>query len=130
MLQVKIITPSGLYNTYSASKIHCTTVEGECSLLPNHMPLVAMLEISGLSLTVDNKEHIFAIAGGLLHLFNNEVEILTDSCEGAGEIDLARATASKNRAEQRLAKKDSNTQIRRAEISLQRALNRIKIKSK
>lgn len=130
MLHVKIITPNGLYNTYEASKIHCTTVEGECSLLPNHMPLVGMLEISALILTVENKELIFAIAGGLLHLNDNQVEILTDSCEGAAEIDLARATASKNRAEQRLAKKDSDTQIRRAEVSLQRALNRINIKSK
>lgn len=128
MMEVKIVTPSGLYNTYEVSKIHCTTTLGECALLPNHMPLVASLPISKLVLTIQGTEHEFAIGGGILHLNQNKVEILVDSIEGKEEIDIERAKASAERARKRLDKKDANTSIRRAEVSLQRAVNRIRVK--
>ena len=129
MLKVKIVTPNGLYGTFDASKVHVTTTVGECTLLSNHMPFVATLKISKLVLTINEKEHDFAISSGMLHLHNNEVSILVDACEGEEEIDLERAKASAERARLRLEKKDSNTSIKRAEVSLQRALNRINIKN-
>lgn len=128
MLQVKIVTPSGLYAAFEASKIHATTVSGECTLLPNHMPIVAMLQISKLILTVGEDDKEFAISSGILHLNDNKVDILVDAIEGKEEIDLERARKSAERAKRRLEKKDANTSIRRAEVSLQRALNRINVK--
>ncbi len=129
MMQVKIVTPQGLYGSFDANKIHCTTVVGECTLLSNHMPFVAMLQISKLILTVDNIDKIFAISSGILHLSDNKVNILVDAIEGKEEIDLERAKKSAERAKKRLERKDANTSIRRAEVSLQRALNRINIKN-
>lgn len=128
MMKVKIVTPQGLYSEYEVEKIHCTTADGECALLSNHMPLVAMLQISALVLTINKEDKIFAISGGILHLANNEAEILVDSIEGQAEIDLARANAAKERAQKRLERKDANTSIRRAEVALQRAMNRIHVK--
>ena len=52
-----------------------------------------------------------------------------DSIEGQEEIDLARANAAKERAQKRLEKRDANTSIRRAEVAMQRAVNRIHVKS-
>lgn len=129
MIHVKIVTPSGLYHTFEASKIHACTAYGECTLLPNHMPIVAMLEISKLTLTVDENEKDFAISSGILHLNDNQAYILVETIEGKEEIDLERAKRSAERARKRLEKKDDNTSIRRAEVSLQRALNRINIKN-
>lgn len=129
MLNVKIVTPSGLYGTFEASKVQAKTALGDCTLLPNHMPLVATLQISKLILTQNDKTEDFAISSGILHLNNNEIHILVDSCEGKEEIDLERAQKSAERAKRRLEKKDANTSIRRAEVSLQRALNRINVKN-
>lgn len=129
MVQVKIVTPQGFYGTFDVSKIHCTTVSGECTILPNHMPLVAMLKISKLSLMIQEVQHDFAIAGGILNFNNNKAEILVDSIEGKEEIDIDRAKASAERAQKRLDRKDANTSIRRAEVSLARAINRIHVKS-
>ncbi|MEG0290526.1 MAG: ATP synthase delta/epsilon chain alpha-helix domain-containing protein [Erysipelotrichaceae bacterium] len=42
-------------------------------------------------------------------------------------MDLARALEARKRAEQRLAKIDSKTNIRRAEIALDKAINRIRV---
>ena len=128
MIQVKIVTPNGRYNTFEASKLHANTAYGECTLLPNHMPLVAMLEISRLTLTVDGNEKEFAISSGILHFNKNQAYILVDAIEGKEEIDLERAKKSAERARKRLERKDADTSIRRAEVSLQRALNRIRIK--
>lgn len=129
MLKVKIVTPIGLYGTFEASKVHATTKLGECALLPNHMPLVAMLEISKLILTIKDKDEVFAISGGILHLHDNEVDVLVNAIEGKEDIDLERARRSAERAKMRLEKKDANTSIRRAEVALQRAINRIDVKN-
>ena len=47
--------------------------------------------------------------------------------EGEKEIDLKRAEAVKERALKRLEKKDSATNIRRAEVALEKAINRIRV---
>lgn len=128
MMQVKIITPTGLYKECEAVQINACSVEGEFGLLPNHMPMVAMLKISKLEIISDNETHEYAIAGGLFQFSNNEVRILTDSIEGEEEIDLERAKKAKERAEKRLANKESEANMRRAEVSLEKAINRIRLK--
>lgn len=127
MLKVKIITPRGLYNEIEVSKIHCTTTEGECALLPNHMPLVATLKISHLYLSTATEEKRYAISGGLLQLNDNEVRILVDTIEGENEVDIMRAQRAIDRAKKRLDRLDSNTSIKRAEVALEKAINRIKL---
>ena len=128
MINVKIITPKGLYRSCEAKQINARSVEGEFGLLEHHMPMVAMLAISRLELVSENERHRFAIAGGLLYFQNDEARILTDSIESEDEIDLERAKRAKERAEKRLASKESNINMRRAEIALQKAINRIHIK--
>ena len=130
MMQVKIITPVGLYKQCEALQINACSVEGEFGLLANHMPLVAMLKISKLEIVMENDKQEYAIAGGLLHFANNEVRILTDSIEGEAEIDIERARKAKARAEKRLASKESEANMRRAEIALQKAINRISLKER
>lgn len=127
MLAVKIIAPTGLYLEGECEAIHATTVEGEMTLLPSHMPVVAMLATSKLSLKRDGDYKHYAVAGGMLHLHRDQVNILTDAIEGEKEIDLKRAEAAKERALKRLEKKDSATNIRRAEVALEKAINRIRV---
>ncbi len=130
MMDVKIITPTGLYKECQATQINACSVEGEFGLLSNHMPLVAMLQISRLEIVNGNEKKEYAIAGGMLHFQDNQVRILTDSIEGEEEIDLERARKAQERAEKRLAMKESEINMRRAEIALRKALNRIHVKEK
>lgn len=130
MMEVKIITPLGLYKQCEATQINACSVEGEFGLLSNHMPMVAMLAISKLEICKDNEKQEYAIAGGLLHFANNEVRILTDSIEGEAEIDIERAKKAKMRAEKRLAAQESEANMRRAEIALKKAINRIRLKER
>lgn len=91
------------------------------------MPLVAMITTSSMILDNNSEERVYAITGGLLQLNDNEVRILADAFEGKDEIDVERAKRAKERAEKRLARKDANTSIRRAQVALDRAMNRIRV---
>lgn len=126
-MKIKIITPVGLYKEGEIDALHVCSVEGELTLLPHHMPMVAMLTTCKLQLQENHEYQDFAIAGGLLHMVNDQINILTDSIEGKTEIDLERAKNAKQRAEERLKKQDSNTNIKRAEVALEKAMNRIHV---
>lgn len=60
----------------------------------------------------------------------DKVVILAESAELPGDIDIERAQAAKQRAEQRLSGKRDEFDFRRAEMSLQRAINRLDIKNR
>ena len=127
MIKVKIITPLGLYKEGEVEAVHLRTVEGDITILPNHIPLVAMLETCKCSLKEKGDYHDYAMAGGMMQFKDNEMRILTDAIEGREEIDIERAKRAKERAEARLKKQDSRTNIKRAEVALAKAINRIKV---
>lgn len=129
MIDVKIITPTGLYKECKAIQINARSVEGEFGLLSDHMPMVAMLAISRLELVEENTSHEYAISGGMLHFSNNVARILTDAIEGEEEIDIERARKAKDRAEKRLASQKTEINMRRAEIALEKAINRMNVKT-
>lgn len=130
MISVKIATPSGLYMSGECTQINARSMNGAFGLLENHMPAFVMLEISRLELEKNGVKKEYAIAGGMLHFKDNRVMILTDSIEGEEEIDLKRAEEARKRAEKRLQNQDSNVNMRRAEIALQKAINRINLDRK
>ncbi|MEG0315162.1 MAG: ATP synthase F1 subunit epsilon [Erysipelotrichaceae bacterium] len=130
MLHVKIITPKGLYHETDCISLHATSVEGEFTLLSDHMSVVAMLVECPLIINDGTTDSIFAISKGLLHLLNNNIEILVDAIEGKSEIDIPRALAAKKRAEERLSKRDSSIDNNRVEIALHKAINRIDVANK
>lgn len=127
MIQIKIITPLGLYKEGEVEAVNIRTVEGERTILTNHIPLVAMLDTCKCQLKEQGSYHDYALAGGLLQMSNNEMRILTDAIEGHEEIDIARAKKARERAEKRLQKVTEETNQKRAEVALAKALNRIDV---
>ncbi len=130
MIRLKIITPLGLYTETDVQAVNVRSVEGEMTILPMHTPLVAMLETCKLSLMESGKYKDYALAGGLLYLKDDQMKILTDAIEGQEEIDVERAKRAMERAQRRLEKKDSKTNLKRAQIALAKAINRINVYGK
>jgi F-type H+-transporting ATPase subunit epsilon len=127
LIHVRIVTPLGLYKEFDTPYLNFQTTGGDRGILPNHMPLVASLKIGRMSSEEDGKRNLYAVSGGLFYFRNNVAEILTDSIENKDEIDINRANAAKERAESRLAMIDGNVDVRRAQLALSRAMNRIRI---
>ncbi len=128
MIQVKIITVNGTYKICDATILNVVTTNGQMGILPNHMPLVAMLQISKLTFDTDNQREEYAIAGGMLYFNNNVATILVDTIESPSDIDVERATKAKLRAEKLLSENSDKIDVNRAEIALKKALNRLSLK--
>lgn len=127
MINVKFVTPEGTYKEVETSILNVRSTDGERGILPNHMPIVLMLEVSRLETKEEGEKKQYAIGGGMLYFENNNATILVDSIESKDEIDLSRAQAAKVRAENRIQRKDSNLDLKRAQAALARSLNRINV---
>ncbi|SEN60904.1 F0F1 ATP synthase subunit epsilon [Paenibacillus sp. OV219] len=122
---LEIVTPERKAYAQDVNMIIVKGSEGELGILPNHIPMVTPLKIAAVTIKKDRSEEVIAVNGGFLEIRKDKVVILAESAELPGDIDVARAESAKQRAEQRLnGKRDEYDQVR-AELALQRALNRI-----
>jgi len=75
-------------------------VDGEMGILPNHAPLLSALRYGILKVRFLGKEEEFTVAGGVIEVQPDIVTVLADAAENVAEIDVARAEAAKQRAEE------------------------------
>lgn len=73
-------------------------VDGEMGVLPNHAPLLSTLKYGILKVRFEDKEEVFAIAGGVVEVQPDIVTVLADAAENVREIDVARAESARKRA--------------------------------
>ena len=102
-----------------------TFVEGEIGVYPQHIPLTAVLVPCVLTIHQNDGIKKAAVHGGIVEVLKDKVTILAEIAEWPDEIDVNRANEAKIRAERRLASKDSNLDVSRAEMALKRSLARL-----
>lgn len=76
---------------------------GEMGILPHHAPVLTTLKYGIIKVRHNNKEELFAVAGGVAEVQPAIITILADAAENIEEIDVVRAKAAKKRAEDALA---------------------------
>ncbi|MCQ6561921.1 F0F1 ATP synthase subunit epsilon [Paenibacillus mendelii] len=126
---LEIVTPERKVYAENVNMVIVKGVEGEMGILPHHVPLVTPLKIAPVTIKQDRATHVIAVNGGFLEIRKDKVVILAESAELPDDINVERAQAAKQRAEQRLSGKNDEYDYRRAELALQRAMNRLNIKS-
>ena len=94
-------------------------------LYPQHIPLTAVLVPCVLTIHQNDGIKKAAVHGGIVEVLKDKVTILAEIAEWPDEIDVNRANDAKIRAERRLASKDSNLDVPRAEMALKRSLARL-----
>ena len=131
-LLLKIITPNGTFFDGFCHVVTLKTTEGYIGIMKNHIPIAAAIAISELHINAPEDKNFSeaAIAGGLLYSNKNSVTIITDAIEYKDDIDLNRAQKTKERIQKLLNQKTSIKEHNKLELSLKKALNRIKIGSK
>ncbi len=124
---VEIVTPEEILFKNEVQFIVVPELNGELGVLKNHAPMIAALDVGVLRYTdPDGKVKKIALSGGFMEVIYNEVRVLAETAEHGSEIDILRAKAAKERAEKRLQLRDDNINSGRAEMSLKRAVNRLK----
>lgn len=124
---LRIITPERLFYEKQVDMVEFNTTEGEIGVLPGHVPLTVIVKPGILDITEPEGDKVAALHAGFAEILPDRVTILAEIIEWPEEIDEERAKAARDRAEERLRNKASDTDMARAETALQRAIARIQV---
>lgn len=130
MFNLKIVTPKGEYANLEVERVSLPTSDGVITMLSNHMDLLTPIELGIMVVKGKDTREKYVVSQGLFTFKNNEASLLVDTIENSSEIDFARALAAKERAEERIQRKDSAKEIERGEVALKRALMRLSLENK
>ena len=136
-LQLKIITPERLILEEMVEGVSIPTTEGEITVLPEHIPLIAGLASGDAVGHVGGEDIPMAVVGGFVEVNKNEdgvttVAILADFAEHVSAISDEEIEKAKSKAEE-LKKQAQNKEIVDFEhfaTELERSLTRVKIADK
>ena len=126
----EIITPKGIYFTDEVESLTIKMTSGYRTFLAGHMPLIGSLDYAPMHLVRKGKMEYFAVHGGAINVTKEKMTVICNAIESADEIDKERALAAKERAEKRLKEKDPDTDLKRAQLALQRSLIRLEVLNK
>ena len=130
MLKIDIVTPTKkLVDGASADVVKLPGAKGELQILDGHTDLLTLLGTGPISFTKDGKERKFSVSYGFAEIRNNKVLVLADTVEESTEIDRARAQAAQKRAEQAMMGTLGESDFRKQQLKLERALVRQHISS-
>ena len=108
-------------------KILLRTIDGDVEILARHTDYCTAIGMGTARVTMeDGTERKAACIGGMLSVMKGEVRVFPTTWEWSEDIDVARAKAAKERAEERLKDQLLDKEARiRAEAKLYRALVRL-----
>ncbi len=122
---LKVITPDRVFYENQVSMVEFNTIEGEVGIYKQHIPMTMVISPGILTITQDDGVKEAALHAGFAEVLPDKVTILAEIIEWPAEIDLERAQNAKGRAEERIREKSPGTDMKRAEMSLRRAIARI-----
>lgn len=122
---LKIVTPDGLKYDGTAEELIVRTTTGDIGILAGHISCVAPLGMGQAMILTEGKGRYAACIGGMVSVVQGHVTLVPTTFEWAEEIDVKRAAASQEKAQNILKDKSStDTDLRLAEARLKRALVR------
>jgi F-type H+-transporting ATPase subunit epsilon len=131
VFNLQIITPSRVVFKDEATSLSAPGTQGGFQILCNHAPFISTIEVGEIKVKdKSGKDTLFATSGGFVEVKDNNIVVLAETAEPAGEIDMERAKAAKERAKERLHSNDPNTDVDRARLAMMRSLNRLRIAGK
>lgn len=126
-IQVEIVTPRRELFNGEVDSITLPGADGQMEIYPRHAPLLTILDIGEIVLHQTGQEDEFiAVSGGVVEVRPNKVIVLASAAERADEIDLERAQAALQRAEDAIRNRPPEER-RPVELALQRSRVRLKV---
>ena len=136
-LKLKIVTPEKLLLDEMVDQVSLPTKQGEITILPGHIPLIAELASGDIVSLVDGEYVPMAVVGGFIEVKKGEdgvttVAILADFALHVSEMNDESIEKAKAHAEE-LRKQAENKEVVDYEhfaTELERSLTRVKIADK
>ena len=124
---LEVATPDHLLLSREVDEVIAPGSEGEFGVLPGHAHFLSMLKIGELRYRVGDQTNYMSVLWGFAEVTPTKVTILAEIAEKAEDIDVERAQAAVERAEQRLQVGGLPSELKEAQISLEKARLRRKI---
>ena len=129
-LTLSIVTPERELVRAQVDEVELPGSEGYFGVLPGHTPMLATLTVGRLTYKSGPDTQVLAIALGFAEVLPDAVTVLAQIAERPEDIDMARAEASRKRAEERLASTTSDLDYERARTALDKAALRLQVGSR
>ena len=107
-LSLEVVTPFRTVLNEDVVSVTLPGIEGEMGILPEHVPLLTILDAGIMSYVNSNgKIQALAVHWGYAQVDGNNVRVLAELAETADEIDLPRAQEAEKKANELLQFVDS-----------------------
>ena len=124
---LEIVTPERKFFSGEVEMVVLKTLDGEIGILKGHTPMVIAVAVGPVRIKKDGEWLEAVLTEGFMEIKQEETIILTDTAEWPNEIDINRARAAKERAQERLDRQTNQLESIRSQAALARALARLKI---
>jgi F-type H+-transporting ATPase subunit epsilon len=130
-LQFKITTPEREVYNSQVDQVTIPTRTGEITVLPEHIPLVAILVPGELVIKKGKEEISLAVSSGFVEVLPDKVTILADTAELAEELDEKAIEEAHQRAlDMQKEKRFDAEEYTALAAQIQRELARLKVARK
>lgn len=124
---LEVVTPEKLLLSTQVDEVIAPGSEGDFGVLPGHCHFLSALRIGELRYRIGDEINHMAVLWGYAEVTPAKVTIMAEIGEKAEDIDVERATAKVEEAERRLQAGGLPSDVKEAQISLEKAKLRKKI---
>jgi F-type H+-transporting ATPase subunit epsilon len=124
---LEVVTPERMLLSQDVDMVIAPGSEGEFGVLPGHCHFLSTLRIGELRYQTGDVWHYMSVLWGFAEVTPTKVTVMAEVAEKAEEIDVGRAQAAVEMAEQRLQAGGLPSEVREAQITLEKARLRKKI---
>jgi len=97
-LTVEIVTPDRRAYEGTADSVTLPTAMGSIGILPDHLPITAIIAAGEIIVTLDGKVSRLAVDQGFVRVVSNKVSVITEAAIDEAKIDLKSVEIAEARA--------------------------------
>ena len=125
--KLEIITPERVFYSGMAEQIIVESVNGRLAVLAKHAPMIAAVKVGKIEIKKKGEMLIAFSTDGFMEVRPDETLVFAQKCEWPEEIDVKRAQADEEIAQEMLLKKQSLREYKESQLMLSRAMTRLRI---
>lgn len=129
LLSLKIVSPEKLvFEDTELTSVTLPTEDGEITILPGHIPLVAVIMPGEIVVRKKGSETSLVTTKGFIKLEKSgEIFVLSDYAVRSEDVEIAKAEEAKKKAEMAMKEKLSEKDFVIAEAELRKTLLELKV---
>lgn len=126
---LEIITPQRRFFEGEVEALTFTSSDGSMCIMRGHAPMVATVSIGEIYIDTGEARKIAVCSEGIVDVYAEKTLLFAQTVEWPDEIDINRAIAAKERAEEELRQARSMQEYTESRARLARAISRLRITS-